>query len=175
MLIRTSRGRLCIAASLLLALGTTSTSLSAAESILRRWPARTPTPQLKLTDLAGKEWSLEELSGKPVVLNFWASWCGPCVEELPVLNELAQRDNLVVLGVNYKEGSDAIVRFTREHPFRFPVLRDKTGAAFKQWSSGVMPTTVLIDRDGHARWRVTGELDINDAGFRQALESMLQQ
>lgn len=175
MLIRTSHGRLCIAASLLLALGTTSTSLSAAEVILRRWPAAAPTPQLKLTDLTGKEWSLDELRGKPVVLNFWASWCGPCVEEIPVLNELAQRNKLVVLGVNYKEGLDAIVRFTREHPLHFPVLRDKTGTAFKQWSSGVMPTTVLIDRDGRARWRVTGELNVDDAGFRQALENMLKQ
>jgi thiol-disulfide isomerase/thioredoxin len=159
-----------------LALATGGTARSA-EMLFRPWPDRLPVPQLTLVDLNGKQWSLESLRGKVVVLNFWASWCGPCVDELPVLNELAgstAAGELVVLGVNYKESADAIARFAHEHPFRYPILRDKSGEAFKAWTSGVMPTTILIDRTGRARWRVVGELAPDDPRVRQALQKMLE-
>lgn len=152
-------------------------SLSAKEVTLRQWPAKAATPALKLTDLTGKEWDLQALRGKVVVLNFWATWCEPCVEELPVFNDLASgpaRDGVVVLGVNYKDSADAIDRFAQAHPFQYPVLRDKSGDAFKAWTSGVMPTTVLVDRKGRARWRMIGELGRGDAGFKKALDKMLE-
>jgi cytochrome c biogenesis protein CcmG/thiol:disulfide interchange protein DsbE len=145
--------------------------------LFRPWPDRLPVPQLKLVDLHGKEWTLESLRGKVVVLNFWASWCAPCVDELPILNDLAGSagaDELVVLGVNYKESADSVNRFAQAHPFRYPILRDRSGEAFKAWTSGVMPTTVLIDRGGRARWRVVGELAPDDPRFRKALDKMLE-
>jgi thiol-disulfide isomerase/thioredoxin len=148
----------------------------AKEQPLRPWPG-TSTPPLRLTGLDGKDWDLASLRGKVVVLNFWASWCGPCVDELPVLNELAAAspDGLVVVGVNFKESADAIARFTQRHAFSYPILRDKTGDAFKQWTSGVMPTTILIGKDGRARWRLVGELDPGSPALRKAIEKMLQQ
>jgi cytochrome c biogenesis protein CcmG/thiol:disulfide interchange protein DsbE len=179
MLTRSPRGHALLAAPLLLACALSSAPLWARELPLRPWPATSPTPQLKLTDLEGKEWDLDKLRGKVVVLNFWASWCGPCVDEMPVLNALARaaatHGRLVVLGVNYKEGADAIGRFVREHGYGYPVLRDRSGDAFKQWTSGVMPTTILIDRTGRPRWRVVGELERDNAAFGEALNKMLQQ
>jgi thiol-disulfide isomerase/thioredoxin len=173
MLTRTFCGRLLLPAAFLAA-GVPAVS-PAKEQPLRAWTGK--TPELRLTDLDGKQWDLASLRGKVVVLNFWAAWCGPCVEELPVLNELASgeatRGKVVVLGVNYKEGADAIARFTQQHPFSYPVLRDKSGDAFKQWTSGVMPTTVVIDQEGRARWRQVGQLDPGAPALRKAIDKML--
>ena len=176
MLSRASYSRL-VAGPLFALAAVASTPSQAAEMLFRPWPEQLPVPQLKLADLTGKEWTLESLRGKVVVLNFWASWCGPCIDELPLLNQLARSaaaDDLVVLGVNYKESADAIARFAHDYPFQFPVLRDKSGESFKAWTSGVMPTTVLIDRSGRARWRVVGEIAPDDPRFRRALDKMLE-
>jgi thiol-disulfide isomerase/thioredoxin len=150
-----------------------------ADDALRRWPAAAPTPALNLTDLDGKEWNAASLRGKIVVLNFWASWCAPCIEELPVLNDLAAgeaaRGKLVVLGVNYKEAAPTIRRFAEEHKFDYPILQDKSGEHFKKWTGGVLPTTVLIDANGRPRWILVGQLDRTNNRFRQTLRNMLQQ
>jgi thiol-disulfide isomerase/thioredoxin len=178
MLTGTNRGRLFLAA-LLLASAVPVAPLSAQNLHMHEWPASARTPALTLPGVDGKRWDLRSLRGKVVVLNFWASWCGPCVDELPVLNELARRPSLrgklIVLGINYKEGADAIDRFTHAHSLQYPLLRDRSGEAFKQWTSGVMPTTVLIDRAGRARWRMIGELDPADPAFMRALDALLQQ
>jgi cytochrome c biogenesis protein CcmG/thiol:disulfide interchange protein DsbE len=175
MLTRTFCGRLLLPAAFLAAMA--PAAVAAREQPLRPWTGKTPA--LKLADTGGNQWDLASLRGKVVVLNFWAGWCGPCVDELPVLNELASgaatRDKLVVLGVNYKEGADAIERFMGQHPFAYPVLRDKTGDAFKQWTSGVMPTTILIDQTGRARWRLVGEIDAGSPALRRAIDDLLKQ
>jgi thiol-disulfide isomerase/thioredoxin len=175
---RTLRGAANSAASILLAFALASSPSSANEPrLLRPWPAGMAAPQLKLDDAAGKHWQLAALRGKVVVLNFWASWCGPCVEELPVFNKLAEQSNgkLVVLGINYKEPSWTVERFTREHQFAYPVLLDKNGEHFERWTDGVMPTTILIDRDGKPRWRMIGAISANDATFRAAIDKLLAQ
>jgi thiol-disulfide isomerase/thioredoxin len=164
-------------ALLLLAATMTGSPCFAAESVLRPWPGKTATPALALVALDGSAVKLESLRGKVVVVNFWASWCAPCIEELPVLNDLADSgagaDKVVVLGVNYKESAAIIARFAAEHPFRFTVLRDSTGDTFKQWAGGVMPTTILIDRSGRARWRIVGELDKDHRAFKQAVQQLI--
>lgn len=151
--------------------------LWAKESYLRRWPDNLPTPPLALSDPAGQEWNLQRLRGKVVVLNFWASWCAPCIDELPLLNDLAhsaaETGELVILGVNFKDSTAVIQRFSSAHPFQYPILLDKSGAYFKQWTTGVLPTTVLIDRHGRARWRIVGALDPADAHLKAALGKML--
>lgn len=140
---------------------------------LRPWPAAMPTPPLALENLDGTPWTLAALRGKVVVVNFWASWCEPCVDELPVLGALARRDGVAVVGVNYKENADAIGRFVSGHPIPYTVLRDRTGAPFKAWSPGVMPTTVLVDRRGRARWRSVGEIPADDTRLRAAIDALL--
>lgn len=175
MLTRTFRGRLVIASSLFTAALFASGPVPAAQFILRPWPGKLAAPPLKLADAAGRDWDLASLRGKVVLLNFWASWCEPCADEVPVLNQLAARTpgELAVVGVDYKEAPAAIERFTAAHPVHYPVLFDKSGASFRKWTSGVMPTTILIDRNGRPRWTVMGAIDSSDAGFRQALEKML--
>jgi len=148
---------------------------NAADAVLRPWPATRPTPALRLQDLDGKEWNLQQLRGQVVVVSFWASWCGPCVDELPVLNALARQQSgrVAVVGVNYKEPLDSIERFAGAHPFAYPVLRDRSGEMFKQWTAGVMPTTILVDRQGRARWRSAGEIGAGDARLKTAIDTLL--
>jgi thiol-disulfide isomerase/thioredoxin len=149
----------------------------AAEAVLRPWPAGQATPPLKLAGLDGEAWDLASLRGKVVVVNFWASWCGPCVQELPVLGALAQDPALAgkvaVVGVNYKESLDAIRDFTGSHPIPYPVLRDRSGEMFKLWTRGVMPTTILVDRQGRARWRSVGEIGPGDTRLKRSIEALL--
>ena len=166
---RTIRRFLALAACLL------AGSAAAAEAVLKPWPARQATPSLRLSDLQGKEWALSQLRGKVVVVNFWASWCGPCVDELPVLNALARQDpdKVAVVGVNYKEPLDTIERFSGAHPFAYPVLRDRAGDMFRQWTAGVMPTTILVDRQGRARWRSVGEIGAGDTRLKAAIDALV--
>jgi thiol-disulfide isomerase/thioredoxin len=148
----------------------------AKDAALKAWPAGQATPPLELVDLEGKPWKLDQLRGKVVVVNFWATWCGPCVQELPVLGALARdgaKDGIAVVGVNYKEGLNAVGDFVAAHPIPYPVLRDRSGDAFKLWSPGVMPATIVVDRQGRARWRTVGEIPPEDKRLRAVVGELL--
>lgn len=154
-----------------------SSAVPAREAALRAWPAAQATPVLELQDLDGRQWKLAELRGKVVVLNFWASWCEPCVEELPFLGEIAasEPERLAVLGVNFKESAERIRRFPAAGKVGYPILLDRSGESFRHWADGILPTTVLIDRKGKARWRAVGALDASDMKFRRTLEQLLKE
>lgn len=150
--------------------------LARAAHVVRPWPAARPVPDLALTDLEGKPWTLAALKGRPVVLNFWATWCQPCRDEMPSLELLAtrhERAGLTVLAVNYKEPPDKIRQFLQTLPFSLPILLDSDGDAASNWTPRVFPTTVLIGRDGLPRQTVIGELDWMDGTARELVEPLL--
>jgi len=126
-----------------------------------RWPASLPTPPIETTDLQGKTWRTSELVGKVVVLNFWATWCAPCQEELPTLQTLHEiSDNqTVVLTINVRESAARAARYLQSTGMTFPVISDAKGELAKRWGVTVYPTTVLIAPNGQARWRVMGDVD----------------
>ena len=150
-----------------------------ANAYLKAWPPNRPIPELKLPDLEEKPWDLAALRGKVIVLNFWATWCESCVEEVQFLNELSEdnvgKGKLVILGVNFKESPSLVRQFSMEHKFAYPVLLDRSGDAFKKWGDGILPMTVLIDRTGKPRWKITGAIDTENKEFRQTLEKLLKQ
>lgn len=150
---------------------------AAREAQIRAWPGAQPTPTLQLSDLDGKVWKLADLRGKVVLINFWASWCESCVEELPFLNELAQAEagKLHILGVNFKESAAQVRQFPAARALSFPILLDRSGEDFRKWSGGILPTTILIDRKGKARWRIVGALDTEDSNFSQTLTRLLKE
>jgi len=150
--------------------------IARAAHVVRPWPAARPAPALALTDLDGKPWTLAAMKGRPVMLNFWASWCEPCRAEMPSLELLAtrhERAGLVVLAVNYKEPLPKIQRFLEVLPFSLPILLDPDGDAAANWTPRVFPTTVLIGRDGLPRQSVIGELDWMGGTARELVEPLL--
>ncbi len=129
-----------------------------------------------LVDLDGTTWSLGALKGRPVLLNFWASWCQPCRAEMPSLELLQTRHEkagLVILSVNFQEPLPKIRRFLETLPFSLPILLDRDGEAVSVWTPRVFPTTVLIDRAGVPRSSVIGELDWLGDTARALVEPLL--
>ena len=147
------------------------------EPLIRRaWPAGKPIPELSLKDTQGKEWNLRELKGRPVLINFWATWCEPCRSEMPSLELAAQRfesDGLVVLAVDFRETDAAVNRFLSQYPISLPVLRDRDGAAARAWGVRIFPTTVMVDRLGQVRAIVNGEVDWTSATAKSWIAELL--
>lgn len=142
----------------------------------RPWPRGRPTPALTLPLWEGGQWSLARSRGRVVVANFWASWCPPCLTELPSLELLAARheaDGLEVLAVNFRETDAAVRRFLDRNPLTLPVLRDTDGGAAQAFGIRIFPTTVVFGRDGRAAFTVTGECDWGGPGARAWIAAVL--
>jgi peroxiredoxin len=109
-----------------------------------------PAPDFSFTLPDGSEQRLSELRGTPVVLNFWATWCLPCIEEMPALEQaLADSEgDLRVLAVNRNELPAAIARFAHQVDVSFPLIANLDGAIPDRYSVVSLPTTYFIDRDG---------------------------
>lgn len=125
------------------------------------WPVRQATPAIDWQDLQGQKWTTASLKGKAVVINFWATWCAPCKEELPSLQTLHEISggNPVVIGINVREPVSRVSRYLKSTGLDLPVVLDAQGALAQQWGVTVYPTTVLIGADGQAQWRVRGDVD----------------
>jgi thiol-disulfide isomerase/thioredoxin len=125
------------------------------------WTGRAVKPTLQLFKQSGGMWSLSDQKGKPLLLNFWASWCEPCRSEMPSLEILAKRyeaRGLQVLAVNYKESESVVQRFIDTTALRLPVLRD-TGEIAKIFGVHIFPSTLAINRKGEVLFTVVGECD----------------
>ena len=134
-------------------------------------------PSLVLADIRGVEHSLEQYRGKVVVVNFWATWCPPCVEELPSLENAWQRyrqQGLVVLAVSGEE-SDVVSSFLERLPsdITFPVLIDGDMKSGNRWQIRGLPTTVVVDRSGDVHWRAEGQLDFSASDVNKELLALL--
>ena len=128
---------------------------------VQTYPPATPAPSLQLTTLDGRRLDLAAYRGRPVLLNFWATWCGPCVREFPLLRRtLDQRrsEGLVVLGVLVNDSPGNARRFVREHAGTWPVGVDQGAKAAAAFKAIGLPETVFVRRDGTMASRVLGEL-----------------
>ena len=133
------------------------------------------TPALKLADANGRERRLEDLRGKTVVVNFWATWCEPCREEMPSLDRLRAKlgeKSFEVLAVNVGEAPERVARFTREVPVSFPIVYDRDSSMAKRWKVRGYPTSYVIGPDGRIRFYYVGELDWSHDDIVRAIESI---
>lgn len=125
-----------------------------------QWAA--PLTAFSLVDTTGKTWRPADFKGRPVLLNFWASWCEPCRAEMPTLQQVADLygpDQLLVLAINFKEKPARALQFAKSTGITLPVLLDVDGQLAHRWGIKVFPSTLAIDSRGQPRLRVQGEVD----------------
>ncbi len=133
-------------------------------------------PGFSLPTLEGETVALAAYAGRPVLLHFWASWCGPCVHEFPSLIRL-QRDygDLAVLAIA-EDGSDSsgVARFAQRLRPPFPLLIDRDQAVADLYQSYGVPESILIDRQGRIAWRGSGAVDWQSPEALQHIDALIQ-
>jgi len=133
---------------------------AAAAADFKTWSG--PTPELRLQDLGGREHRLADYRGKVVLVNFWATWCAPCRDEMPSIGRLRQSLEgrpFEVLAVNLGEPVSRIEKFRTQVPMDFPVLLDPDTATARAWKARFLPATYLVDANGRVRYAHYGGLD----------------
>jgi peroxiredoxin len=145
-------------------------------ALLRPYPGKRQAPPLQLDTLDGRRIDLHGLRGKVVMVNFWATWCHPCVKEIPSLQRLyrASRDQgLEIVAVAVGEPEAKVRKFLADKPVEFPVLLDEHGTALKTWGVHAFPTTLVLDRSQHIRYAVFGAFDWNSDEVHRTLKPLL--
>ncbi len=111
-------------------------------------------PDFTLRTLDGKQVTLSDLRGRPVLINFWATWCPPCRLEMPAMQRVYERhkdEGLVILAVNYRETEEQVRPFVEELGLTFSILLDRDGNVANQYRVLGLPTTYFVDRTGRVR------------------------
>lgn len=122
-----------------------------------------PAPDFQLEDTEGRQVSLSALRGKVVLVNFWATWCPPCIEEMPSmerLNEVMSGDDFVMLAINVEENGRSVVpAFLKRTPYTFPILYDDKGLVHKSYGVFKFPESFIILKDGTVAEKIIGPLN----------------
>jgi len=135
-----------------------------------------PAP-LVLPDLAGRDVDLSSFKGEVVLVNFWATWCEPCREEMPSLQRLQQKlggKGLRVLAVNVGEGAARIRQFLERTPVSLSIVRDADSDVMKAWRVRMLPASFLVDRRGMLRYQIVGEADYDDPAQQAPVLELLK-
>jgi peroxiredoxin len=129
-------------------------------------------PDFSLKDLDGNSISIRQYRGKPVVLNFWATRCGPCLVEMPLLETVSvmHKNDMVVIAVNIEESSERVTKFVKENKISFPILLDVNGMVADTFKAYAFPATIFIDKEGIIRAQHVGQL--NEATLKKNLETI---
>ena len=128
---------------------------------LKPW-AGGPPPALALKDLDGRAHRLADYRGKVVLVNFWATWCGPCRDEMPSIQELKDKmagKPFVVLAVNLDEPESRIRKFLSQMKLDFAILLDPERKVARAWRARILPATYIIGADGKIRYSLVGEIN----------------
>jgi thiol-disulfide isomerase/thioredoxin len=150
-------------------------AVAAGAQELKPWTGGS-APPLALEDLEGRSHSLDSYRGKVVLINFWATWCEPCREEMPSIERLRHSLDgrpFVVLAVNLAEPRSRIRGYLEKIPLRFTVLLDRDTSAAKAWKARILPATYVVGPDGKIRYSYVGELDWSQEKVRRAIASLL--
>jgi len=155
-----------------------TTALWAAVPAEARMPAvGSPAPDFTLRSSSGKNLKLSEFRGQVVMINFWATWCAPCREELPHLNRLHQqyrRAGFVLLGVNIDDNPKAAQAMATHVKLGFPVLFDTDKQVSKRYDVDAMPSTLIIDRDGKVQYVHRGYRSGTEKEYEARLREILK-
>ena len=133
----------------------------------------TTAPNLNLTTLDGKKVTLADIKGKPIFLNFWATWCPPCVAEMPFINELypeyKDKVNFVMVSVDSADTKDKVVKFITDNRFTLPIYTAEQGELYKTYNVQGIPTTYIINSKGNILQKHVGGM--NKAELKALLDT----
>ena len=148
---------------------------SAVAQDLKPWSGGA-TPALELEDVEGKARRLADYRGSIVLVNFWATWCGPCREEMPSMERLRaamEGKPFVILAVNVGESARVARDFAERLSLGFPLLMDRDTRTAKTWRARILPASFVIGPDGVIRYAHYGELDWSSADVRKKIEALM--
>jgi thiol-disulfide isomerase/thioredoxin len=139
---------------------------------------KSPATDFTLKSNSGKNIKLSELRGQVVMINFWASWCGPCRQEMPLLEQLYKKYQpmgFTLLGVNVEENSNDAIKWLKGMEVSFPVLFDNESKVSDLYNVSAMPTTLIIDRDGNMRYYHRGYVPGTEDEYQQQIRALLKE
>lgn len=135
-------------------------------------------PAFKLQDTQGNTVALSDYHGTVLIINFWATWCPPCIKEMPSLQrawEQLKQEGIQVVAINAGESKEEIVKYTRQQALGFPLLLDPDMSVATAWSVKGLPTSYVLDPSGRTVFRVIGELQWDDPAVAQQIRSLLKE
>ena len=137
-----------------------------------------PAPQFTLDARGGSQVSLAQYKGQVVMINFWASWCGPCRQEMPLLEDIYKKYSklgFTLIGVNVEPDSKAADDWLKQTPVSFPVLYDKNSKVSQMYDVSGMPSTVIIDRKGNLRYVHHGYKPGDEGEYLNSIRAMIRE
>ena len=146
----------------------------AGAGIVRLTPVDREPPAFDLQDIHGLTWNVAALEGKPWVINFWASWCPPCVAEIPSMNQawkVLEPAGVGMLAINIGDGPDGVAAFMQDVMIDFPVLLGDS-SALGEWSGRALPTTVIVNAEGKVVYEAIGPREWDDADILERVLSL---
>jgi thiol-disulfide isomerase/thioredoxin len=133
-------------------------------------------PPIDMPDQSGKKVDLRELKGKVILVDFWASWCGPCKQEMPVLEELHRKyagQGLVIVGINIDSSSKKMAKFLKGAPVSFRIVQDRKLAVASKYEPPTMPSSYFVARDGTIRYIHEGFQETDAAEIESHIKVLL--
>ena len=139
-----------------------------------------PAVDFELPGIDGETYRLSALRGKVILVNFWATWCPPCLEEMPSIQQAwstLQRDRFEVLAVNVGENQETVKSFIAEFSpaLEFPAVLDESMEVFNLWSIRGLPTTFIIDKQGRTIYTAQGGRDMSSDHILESLQKLMDE
>jgi peroxiredoxin len=137
-----------------------------------------PAPAFTLTDLAGAQAGLAKYKGNVVMVNFWATWCGPCQQEMPLLDAMYKKYKMAgftLIGVNVDKEAPPVKALLERKPVTFPVLLDPANSVSKAYHVDEMPSTVIVDRKGQIRYVHRGYRPGDENEYQDKIRQLIKE
>ncbi len=137
-----------------------------------------PAAEFKLPARTGEAVSLSSLKGQVVLINFWATWCGPCRKEMPLLEQIQKKYaslGFTMLGVNVEEDTTMMDAFLKDVPVTFPILLDPANGVSKLYNVAAMPSTVIVDRKGNIRYLHQGYKPGDESTYQDMIRQLIRE
>ena len=137
-----------------------------------------PAPAFTLTSLSGQQGALSQYKGQVVMVNFWATWCGPCQQEMPLLDQMYKKykpAGFTLIGVNVDKEAPAVKELLARKPVTFPVLLDPANQVSKAYHVDEMPSSVIIDRKGEIRYIHRGYRPGDENEYQDRIRQLIRE